>query len=347
MWSEFWTRRSSGRDGVVRAVRATICIAAGAAAALSPAASLAREPGTGDTFAPGSTVNLPVGELPPGVSMTNYFTYFAGSVVDAHGNKTGTDISFEAYTLQVFWNPNLKILGANYGAYILQPLVDLQLDNKSNLHLPALGKATDFAAANTLITPVNLSWTLAPHLYFSTGAGFYAPTGDYKSPSNNLAVYTGANFWTFQPEMGLSYFKPGPDGYNLSLHALYNINSENEDTKYRSGDQLFLNWTATKSFSGFTAGFVGYYTKQTTADTDYGHAYQPPIPGLPLIDVTSKPERLGLGATVGGKIGPAIWDLSYMKDVHAVSDVKGDTVLLHVRFIDMLADGKQPLPPLK
>ena len=70
--------------------------------------------------------------------------------------------------------------------------------------------------------------------------------------------------------MGLSYFKPGPDGYNLSLHALYNINSENEDTKYRSGDQLFLNWAATKSFGGFNAGFVGYYTKQTTADTETG-----------------------------------------------------------------------------
>jgi hypothetical protein len=36
-----------------------------------------------------------------------------------------------------------------------------------------------------------------------------------------------------------------------------------------------------------------------------------------------------------------------MKDVHAVSDTKGDTVLLHIRFIDLLADHKEPLPPLK
>ena len=330
------------RGGMSGPVRAGIGLAAVAALALSPAGSWAREPGVGDTFAPGSTVDLPVGSLPPGFSMTNYFTYYSGSAVDAHGNKTGTDISYEAYTAQLFWNPNLKFLGANYAAYILQPFVDLHLDNKSNPALPALGKANDFSAANTLITPLNLSWTLAPNLYLSTGAGVYLPTGDYKSPSGALQVYTGANFWTFQPEMGLSYFKPGPDGYNLSLHALYNTNSENADTHYRSGDQAFLNWTATKTFGGITAGFVGYYTKQTTADSDTGHAYAPSF-----VDVTTMPERLGLGATVGGKIGPAIWDLSWMKDVHAVSDTKGDTVLLHIRFIDMLADRKEPLPPLK
>jgi hypothetical protein len=125
MWREFWAHCAGGRDRAVCTVRAAICIAAGATVALSPAASLAREPGAGDTFAPGSTVNLPVGELPPGFSMTNYFTYFAGSMLDAHGNKTGTDISFEAYTAQLFWNPNYKILGANYGAYILQPFVNL------------------------------------------------------------------------------------------------------------------------------------------------------------------------------------------------------------------------------
>jgi hypothetical protein len=30
-------------------------------------------------------VDLPAGTLPPGFSMTNYFTYYSGSAVDAHG----------------------------------------------------------------------------------------------------------------------------------------------------------------------------------------------------------------------------------------------------------------------
>jgi hypothetical protein len=211
-----------------------------------------------------------------------------------------------------------------------------------NLHLETPGgKASDFAPANTLIAPIQLSWMLSPGLFFSAGAGVYLPTGDYKSPSPaSLQVYTGANFWTFQPELGLSYVKPGPDGHNLTLHALYNINSENTDTNYRSGDQLFLDATATKSFGGFNAGVVGFYTKQTTADANNGFSYGP-NPSA----VTSMPERLALGLTIGGRIGPAIWDLSYMKDVYAVSDTKGDTVLLHVNFLDMFA--KQSLPPLK
>lgn len=345
MWSEFWKRRTSGRDGVARAVWATVCIAAGVAAALSPAGSLAREPGASDNYFPGSTVDAPVGALPPGITEINYFTYYSGEAVDAHGNKLGYSVSSQAYVSQFWWNPNIKILGANYGAFILQPFANAQVDNRSDPALVKLGTSSEFGAANTLFKPVNLSWNLAPNLYFSTAYGFYAPTGAYQTPvasPTKFTVNTGNNFWTFEPEIGLSYWKPGPNGYNLSAHVLYNVNSENEDTKYRSGDQLFVNLTATKSLGAFNAGIVGFYTKQTTADADYGHHYAPPF-----INVTSMPERLGAGPTIGGKIGPAVWDFSYMKDVWAISDTKGETLLLHVKFLDIFADGKQPLPPLK
>ena len=67
-----------------------------------PAAS-AREPGAADNFAPGSSVNIPVGSIPPpGISMVNYFTSVWGPEVNAFGNNAGYDVSSIAYVMQVW-----------------------------------------------------------------------------------------------------------------------------------------------------------------------------------------------------------------------------------------------------
>jgi hypothetical protein len=89
-----------------------------------PAAS-AREPGAGDNFDPGSSVNIPIGSIPPpGISMINYFPSTWGQEVNASGHNAGYDVSSSAYVMQLWWNPGVKFLGADYGAFVLQPLAD-------------------------------------------------------------------------------------------------------------------------------------------------------------------------------------------------------------------------------
>jgi hypothetical protein len=316
-------------------------------------AALAREPGAADNFAPGSSVNMPVGSIPPpGISIVNYFASVWGPEVDALGNNAGYDVSSKSYVMQLWWNPGVKVLGADYGAFVLQPFVDVTINNHFSLTIAKQGTTEQFGAANTVFKPVNLSWNLAPHLYFSLAAGFYAPDGSYTMPINtpsSFKINIGNNFWTFEPEFGLSYWDAGPNGYNITLHGLYDTNSTNPTTGYRSGDQIFLDFTATKALGGINVGFVGYYTKQVTADEDFNHFYQPA--GLPLstdtINVTSTPERLGIGATIGGKIGLALIDISYMKDVVAVDDIKASTILLHVTFNDLFSPAQtRPVPAI-
>ncbi len=318
-----------------------------AVAALMMAASeaAAREPGAGNNVFAGATAGIPTGTIPPGISLTNYLSDYSGDSVDANGKATGLEVHSQALTMQLWWNPKVKILGADYGASVLQPLVNLRIKNTSNYHGYASGTTESTGIANTLVKPLNLSWNLAPNFFVTAGAGFYAPTGSYKSPldfmhsgGTKIDANIGNNFWTFEPELSLSYWKPGPDGYNLTLQMLYNTNSENTDTHYTSGDQIFMNFTAVKSFGPIEAGLVGFYTKQLTADKDNGHHYAPPI-----VDVTTKPERFGLGPMIGGRIGPAFVDLSYMHDFSATSDTEGDTVLGHVKFVDIFG-APRPLP---
>lgn len=339
---------------VKRRDRFLVLVALSIAAAwivLQTRAASAREPGAADNFAPGSSVNIPVGSLPPpGISIVNYVSSVWGPEVNALGNNAGYNVSSKAYVAQLWWNPGVKFLGADYGAFILQPFADVTIANHLSAAIAKQGTTAQFGAANTVFKPVNLSWALASHLYFSLAAGFYAPDGSYTTPINTPSTFTiniGNDFWTFEPEFGLSYRESGPNGYNLTLHGLYDTNSTNPTTGYRSGDQVFLDFTATKALGPVNVGLVGYYTKQVTADHDFSHFYQPI--GLPLsvdtIDVTSRPERFGIGGTIGGKIGPALIDISYMRDAIAVSDIKGSTILLHVTLDDLFGSAQTRLAP--
>jgi hypothetical protein len=342
--------KRDGRFSVSIALASSIAVSS---MVLQIPAALAREPGAADNFAPGSSVNVPVGSIPPpGISVVNYFAYVWGPEVDALGNNAGYNVSSKSYVMQLWWNPGVKFLGADYGAFILQPFADVTIDNHSYAAIAKIGTTEQFGAANTLFKPINLSWNLAPHLYLSLAAGFYAPDGSYTTPINTSSIFTiniGNNFWTFEPEFGLSYWEAGPNGYNVTLHGLYDTNSTNPATGYRSGDQIFLDLTATKTLGVINIGFVGYYAKQVTADEDFNHFYQPA--GLPLstdtINVTSTPERLGIGATIGGKIGPALIDISYMKDAVAADDIKASTILLHVTFNDLFSPAQtRPAPAI-
>ena len=319
--------------------------------------ALAREPGAADTVPGGASANgIPGGIVPPGIAVINDFRYFTGKLQDNNGHDTGLTISVTSWTPQLFWNPNLKVLGASYGAGLVLPIANTRIDNDNGFGKYQMGTSERGGTGNILVRPLHLSWALQPDLFVSTGFSFYVPTGSYNTPlywqsipGNKIGVNSGNNFYTFQPELAVSYFKPGPEGYNLSLQALYNTNTENKSTGYKSGDQILLNYTATKAFGPVSAGLTGFYKKQVTADQDNGHWFAPngqqvpmapPFVKFPIVDVTSMQQKFGIGPTVSTRIGEALVDLSWMHDFNVRNDLKGDTYLLHVKFFGLGADKK-------
>src|SRR3954453_8905962 len=116
-----------------------------------------------------------------------------------------------------------------------------------------------------------LSWNLGNSGFFvKAGLGMCVPTGPQPGPSGLGNV--GNPWWTFQPELVVSYLK---DGWNLTANLFQEINTANSITGYRSGDVFHAEFTAPKTIGNWTFGPVAYYAGQVTDDKSsafYGNA---------------------------------------------------------------------------
>jgi hypothetical protein len=117
---------------------------------------------------------------------------------------------------------------------------------------------------NTYIVPGELAWNNIGNtgIGVKVGLGIYAPTGTVNGITGTGNV--GAPFWTFQPEVIISYLR---DGWNLSAAIYDEINTRNTISNYRSGQILHADFTATKTIGKWTLGPVAYYYGQISDDS--------------------------------------------------------------------------------
>lgn len=246
-----------------KALVAAICLAA-----TSYAPAEAYEFGSvGSLQKPGITLGgATAAAPPPGIYMfEQFFTYQAQLVGPGAPNINGKATSVHAASAGsgFVFVPGWNFLGATYNAVVVVPFTMADVGSPLNIN-PA-------GMHNTYIVPVELSWKLGDSgLFVKTGLGMYVPDGT-TSGLNGLAS-VGNPWWTFQPELVVSYLK---DGWNLSANLFYEMNTKNTITQYRSGDVFHAELTATKRFDNWTVGPVGYYVGQLTDDRSsafYGNA---------------------------------------------------------------------------
>src|ERR1700744_1390473 len=152
----------------------------------------------------GSSAGVP----PPGIYMFNQvFTYqanIAGPITSTTG--IGTHNSFQAAVdAQGFlFVPGWTFLGATYDAVIVQPFGMVSVGQPIALNA---NQVDMFAGVhNTYFVPVELSWKLGTSGFaVKTGLGIYAPDGTITGPTG--LGNQGNPWWTFQPELILSYLK--------------------------------------------------------------------------------------------------------------------------------------------
>lgn len=224
---------------------------------LSPAS--ATEPGEGVQWAPGAGVGGLPGLAPP-QGFSTYFgaTYNSTSATNGSGTKGYPQVTDYATYAGLLWTPGWKLFGADYYAGVGLAVLDVTL---------GFGNGQSFRTdglASPGIKPIGLSWALPNHFFLETGLSVYLPIGQYDQRS---ALVAGNNYWTIQPDIGLTYLN---DGWNLSLHLLYDFNTENTTTHYTSGDLFTAEFTAGKSFGKWTFGGGGYYWGQVTNDHNGG-----------------------------------------------------------------------------
>jgi hypothetical protein len=277
-------------------------LAAAGFLALSWTSAFAIEAFVNPQTKPGLYIGSSAGVPPPGIYMFNQvFTYQANLVgpgLKGLGNNTQIG-NQAAVDIQGFlFVPGWTFLGATYDALIVQPWVQGSLGSPYNIQ--------ESGMHNTFIVPGELSWKLADTGFVvKTGLGIWVPDGTQHTFIPNVTgsarpgpggfgyPFIGDPYFTFQPELIVSYLK---DGWNLSAAIYAEINTRNTATNYRTGNILHADFTATKTIGKWTFGPVAHYYGQVSDDS-----CSPPSCGY-ATGTLLNPQRFDIWA-VGGLVG--------------------------------------------
>lgn len=293
-------------------------LAAATAVLVIGAAANAREPGIAPQFPPGQTLGLANAvSPPPGLYVLNRLAWFDAQLRDNDGKAMGQKVTARSEAVQLTWVPGWTLFGASYKTFVNLPFVDQTVKRTS----PAAGRVGTFHSsgmADPKVQPLDLSWSLGDGWYAGAGLGVYLPIGTW---SSGAAMNIGQHFWTAETGLSLTYLK---DGWNASLHALYDVNAENPTNHYRSGDQAFLNATLTYNLAGWDLGPVAYAQKQVTNDRNEGGRSS-------FRGTVSQPsEQYAAGLLASHALGPAKVTAFVTHDIDARNTLGGDKFWLNV-----------------
>ena len=281
----------------------------------------AREPGIAPLFPPGQTAGLPLAvPLRPGFYVGSRTAFYDAALINNEGQPAGQRLIIASEAAQLIWVPGWRLLGADYRMSFLQPFANITQDRGYPLPPAMRGSTSQFGAANLKFHFVELSWSLGGGFFAAAGAGVYFPTGQW---SATAPVNIGANFWTFEPSLAFTYFD---HGWNLTLHALLNTNTVNPANQYLSGDQVFLNLTATKNVAGFHVGPVAYYQKQISGDANFGGI------GVFRGQTFPGPEQYAVGGSVIHRFERTSIQFMITQDVFSRNAIQGTKAWLNVSY---------------
>jgi len=258
---------------------------------------------------PGAFIGASAGVPPPGIYMFNQvFTYQANIVGPGAGGPFpfgGTNAVGQAVTVhkQVWVDvqgfvfvPGWTFLGATYDAVVVQPWVSASLAPFGG---PPSGGVTGaipgglsvIGAFDTYIVPFELAWKFGDSGFnVKIGLAMYVPDGNINGPTGLANV--GNPWWTFQPELILSYLK---DGWNISAFLYAEYMTENFKDHYQNGDIYHVDFNVLKTIGKWTFGPVGYYVTQINSDSPSAIT---PVNG-------GRQDRFAIGGLIGYDFGAA------------------------------------------
>jgi hypothetical protein len=235
----------------------------------------AHEPGDFSQYFRGITIGDPLGAAPlPGVYFENVTLYAPRS--SGHGQVAAFNASAASEVPIIVWSTGWKLLNANVVMAASEQYFEVNAWSSAAAGPPFTGATHYPAWHTTFLNPLTLSWELVPlKWYASVGLAFWVPNG---SRYNNTP---DPDYGTLEPHATLSYIG---DGWDLTAHFVYDINGASAGhtgpfagtpaapfgTGYRSGDQAYVDLTATKRFGNWEIGPVGYLKWQLTNDRPGG-----------------------------------------------------------------------------
>lgn len=323
--------------------------------------ALATEPANLGAYLPGSTMGATIAAAPPtGLFLTSTAYYFP--TTSGNGNTGCGPGCKERYSavgdsLTLTWGSGWKFLGADYYPTIQTGVVQATATGTPYplgggvLDSPSYNNILDHGILNLYVNPLNFSWNLGKGLYVAAGLGFIAPTG---------STYAGSivpDYWTVRPHAAVSYLG---EGLNLTLSALYDINTESKGNTglyqmiarnpatapvvaallsgpadpgvgYTSGNSLYVDWTATKKFGNWELGPVGFIRFQTSDDSPgginpaTGSAWTCAQLTAAKLPTCGKDVNIGAGLLVGYDFGPVNMKFIYANAFYSHDAIGSNT----------------------
>jgi hypothetical protein len=312
-----------------RTMKDALAGAAFAALAIAAPPALAGEGGVSHV-APGANATLV--DLPPTTPgwffkpmYLNYRGDAAAKIPTAAGIVANANADVSTLAIGGGYGFDGKVLGgATYGVAAFLPYSWIDISgNTAALGGKRIESKVD-GFGDLTIVPVLLGWKDAD-LQYDFLLPIYAPTGSY---ALGRLGNPGLNYWTFDPTVGVSY-NDAKSGLNAAIHLGYAMNTENNDTSYRSGDYLTVDASIQQIFplgAGFAnIGAEGWYFQQVTCDSGSGATLG-----------CFKGRTAGIGPVLGyiQPIGQdkLIFELKWLPELETKNRLNGDFVWLKMVY---------------
>jgi hypothetical protein len=229
------------------------------AAAWLPALPVHATEGGGGAYANGSEGFMTGALPPPGNYLVLYNTYYeASSFANPATPFKNFSVQTSATILRAIHVTNTRILGGDWAMHAFLVYADVNVKNLagSSQHRGGMG---DF-----IFDPLAIGWHQGDW-HWLTGLDIYLPTGSYDKA--NLAN-SGRHYTTLEPLFGFTYRNAA--GYEFSMKTMFDYNTRNNATDYRSGNELHADFVAARHWGNLALGLGGYVYRQVSADSGSG-----------------------------------------------------------------------------
>lgn len=199
---------------------------------------------------------------PPGLYYLGYLVNYETDSVRAPGGSSNlpgdNSIKVTALANRLVWIGNNKVLGADYGAEVIVPVI------RTRLNLGAVPLADSRSGMGDIyLGPLVLGWH-GNNWDAVAAAGLWLDNGSTDHPAS-----PGKGYKSTMLTGGGTYYFDAAKSLHGSALMRYEINGKT-DTGFKPGSQITLEWGVGKNLGPVSIGVVGYDQRQVSNDSGTG-----------------------------------------------------------------------------
>jgi hypothetical protein len=259
----------------------------------------------------------------PGVTVRNDLVTYSGSERSiTRAGRVGVEQRFSSEVFGVTVVTPYRILGGHYAFAGRVAGSRVEAERTLTTPLGSMFREGSFTGFNDpAISPLIIGWH-AGKLHWNFATAVWVPVGSYDV---SHMVNTGKNYWAWSPQVAATYFDPAT-GLDISAAAIYVLNYENPETRYKSGDVFHLDFAVGRYIlPNVTIGAVGYMMQQMSADEGAGNL---------LGERKARVYGLGPSLKFVTKVGdtPVALVAKYYREFAAENTAQGNSASLSLRI---------------